>query len=297
MNIHTIQFNIGDFLSGVMQMDAVEIGAYTMLIMAHYQTGVEGIEDNDATLRMITKTTPKVWKRIKDKVMKKFDLIDGYWKHDRIINDVEKMQAKSEKKPSKDDIGIPKKTVEKPLLASQVENKSLNLNEKDLPNTIPNTQYPIKDKKLIKKKSEFEEFWKLCPRKVGKGDAEGKYWKARQSETHELLMSAMARHAREVKGKEREYIPHPATWLSKKRYFDEPETPDIEPITDWPQWKHKLAAKIGEDNVKSWFTGAIANDRGIYVAKRFNLERINERYLPAIKSAFGEDYEVKMRTK
>ena len=156
MSINYIQFHIGDFLSGVMHMDGAEIGAYTMMIMAHYQTQYKGLPDDDKKLMRITRTNPKVWKRIKDTVLEKFYLEDGFWKHERVISEIDKIKAKSgtgrprnneqdsESEPTKVDVGNPKVDLEKPLLGTQVENKSLKINDSQKTNQEPitNNQYP-----------------------------------------------------------------------------------------------------------------------------------------------------------
>lgn len=78
--------------------------------------------------------------------------------------------------------------------------------------------------------TEFEEFWKHYPRKVGKREAFAK-WKARlkQGETPERLLQACINYAKECKrlGTEKQFIKHPKTFLSDKRpyedYIDYPE--------------------------------------------------------------------------
>ncbi len=297
MNIHTIQFNIGDFLSGVMQMDAAEIGAYTMLIMAHYQEGLDGIEDDDIIMRKVTRTNPKVWKRIKKNVLKKFYLENGYWKHHRVVSEVMKMLSKSSGgRPRKDDVGVPKQSVAKPLLESQVENKPLKSKETKKPNTIPSNTINNKNKKLPKNKHEFEEFWKLCPRKVGKGKAREKYWLARNEIKHDAMQTAIRQHAYEVKKGEveTEFIPHPATWLHQERYFDEGAMPDAEPMTEWPKWKHALATTIGEHSVKAWFSGVIPDGSVMWVPKKFQRDRIERDYSSGITQALGKQYTIKL---
>ena len=80
------------------------------------------------------------------------------------------------------------------------------------------------NKKEIPHDEEFEKFWKLYPRKVGKKDALEK-WNARLAEgvTVEELMNALNNYNRQITENhtEEKYIKHPSTFLSKKRYFDD----------------------------------------------------------------------------
>lgn len=90
-----------------------------------------------------------------------------------------------------------------------------------------NNQEPYK-KKSIKEK-EFEEFWKHCPKKVGKGDARKKYGKALEKTTHLELLVAIRSHNEQMNGRDKQYIPNPSTWLNQERWLDETaENTDID---------------------------------------------------------------------
>lgn len=73
--------------------------------------------------------------------------------------------------------------------------------------------------------SPFEELWELFPRKVGKDDALRVWKKIRGRIEHDALKAAISKHAALVAGKEKQYIPHPATWLNDGRWQDE----DLQP--------------------------------------------------------------------
>lgn len=72
--------------------------------------------------------------------------------------------------------------------------------------------------------TEFEEFWKHYPRKVGKREAFAK-WKTRlkQGETPERLLQACINYAKECKrlGTEKQFIKHPKTFLSDKKPYED----------------------------------------------------------------------------
>jgi uncharacterized protein YdaU (DUF1376 family) len=269
-------------------MDGTEIGAYTMLIVAHYQAGECGLPLEDKKLMQITHTTPKVWRRIKETVLEKFSIEGDRITHDRIVEDLQKMKEKAGPGRGKKSInGIHSETLQSPVTDSQQKNKSLNLNDtqKTTPNPITHTH---KKKKIQKKESEFEEFWNLCPRRVGKGAAREKYWKAREKIQREDLNRAIKRHAREVKGKEKEFIPHPSTWLHQERYHDETTIPESEPITEWAPWKKALAAQIGEHNVKGWFAGVVKLGDTFKVPRRFQVDKIKNEFGIELEKIFGK---------
>ena len=63
--IHTIRLNIGDFLGGTSYMTATEVGAYMRLLIAHYNSGEEGLKDDDVFLKRIVGTDMRQWKKMK----------------------------------------------------------------------------------------------------------------------------------------------------------------------------------------------------------------------------------------
>lgn len=74
--------------------------------------------------------------------------------------------------------------------------------------------------------SDFEAFWSLYPRKVGKGAAEKAYAKAVKLTTPDVLSEAAQALAAERNGKDPQYTPHPATWLNQRRWEDvKPDSP------------------------------------------------------------------------
>lgn len=85
-----VQLHVGDFIGAVLHMDATEVGAYTMLLLAHYQAGEIGLPDDDKKLARIAKVSTKTWARIKPVVMDKFYLENAFWKNSRAVNEFQK---------------------------------------------------------------------------------------------------------------------------------------------------------------------------------------------------------------
>lgn len=79
--------------------------------------------------------------------------------------------------------------------------------------------------------SRFDDFWEVCPRKIGKDAAEKAWPKALKEADAEILICAMRGFAQKSAVTEERFIPAPATWLVQKRWLDEegsgaPLTPD-----------------------------------------------------------------------
>lgn len=77
--------------------------------------------------------------------------------------------------------------------------------------------------------AEFDRFWSLYPRRVGKKAARTAYGRARRTATVEQIARALRSQLPDLQAKELQYVPHPSTWLNQGRWEDdllqEPEAP------------------------------------------------------------------------
>jgi hypothetical protein len=70
---------------------------------------------------------------------------------------------------------------------------------------------------------EFAAFWERYPRKVGKGHARKAYAKALRQVSHDGIMYGLSVQITGMTAKDKQYIPHPATWLNREGWDDESE--------------------------------------------------------------------------
>jgi hypothetical protein len=68
---------------------------------------------------------------------------------------------------------------------------------------------------------DFDEWYAVYPRHVGRGQARKAYRAARRKADAAQLLAGAKSAAREFGGKEPQYIPHPATWLNGERWDDD----------------------------------------------------------------------------
>ena len=68
---------------------------------------------------------------------------------------------------------------------------------------------------------DFERWWKIYPRKVGKYKAAPLFAKVCNRMNFDELMDATIRFAQSMDGQEKRFIPHPTTWLNQERWNDE----------------------------------------------------------------------------
>ena len=97
----------------------------------------------------------------------------------------------------------------------------------------------------------FERFWAAYPRKVSKKMAL-KSWLRLSLKDQELALEALPKHVEfwKVAQTELQYIPHPSTWLSQERFFDELELPKpkLAVVPAWwtsEQGTIAMASKLG----------------------------------------------------
>ena len=71
------------------------------------------------------------------------------------------------------------------------------------------------------KRTSFDEFWEIFPRKTGKGEARKSFEKALKKTTLEIILESARRYALDP-NREDKYTCHPATWLNQERWDDDP---------------------------------------------------------------------------
>ena len=81
--------------------------------------------------------------------------------------------------------------------------------------------------------SQFDEWWSMVPKKVGRGQAEKAFCAALKKSDFQTLKDGIAAYKKSVNGTDPKYIKHPATWLNSQCWLDEPVKPKA-PVTMGP---------------------------------------------------------------
>jgi hypothetical protein len=68
---------------------------------------------------------------------------------------------------------------------------------------------------------DFEKFWEVYPRKVGKGAALTSFKKAVKKTEASVIIGAVIDYVQSGKMPDMQYIPYPATWLNQERWNDD----------------------------------------------------------------------------
>lgn len=80
----------------------------------------------------------------------------------------------------------------------------------------------------------FETFWSLYPRKMSRKDAL-KAWLSTSESNRELAVKVLPVHIKywQAEGREKTFIPYPATWLRAESFHDEIEMPEPKATHAW----------------------------------------------------------------
>lgn len=98
---------------------------------------------------------------------------------------------------------------------------------------------------------DFEQFWTTFPRKEGKKDAM-KAWHSMNEGQKFAAREAVAVHVKfwDLSGREKHYMPMPATWLRGERWADELEMPKPKEVTDaWWTSNEGISRKAKESGI------------------------------------------------
>lgn len=104
-------------------------------------------------------------------------------------------------------------TLENPTLENRItKEQNLIKNKKELRNIDHQTSFEV----------DFDHFWNLYPRKVGKETARVAWAKALEKASVDEVVAGVFRFANDPNLPDKVFIPHPATWLNQGRWDDEP---------------------------------------------------------------------------
>lgn len=210
------QFYPSDFMAGTAHLDAEAIGCYLLLLCFQW---MHGFVPSDASqrARICRKSTPEfapLWDSISDKFVVSDD---GCLRNERMEVVRGNQLAVSEKRREAGRLGgkaNAKQTVKQKRTkgSMKVEDRRLKYTSKEI-------------------ESAFADWWELVPKKTARGEALKRYESAVDrlidrpdiADPIAFLANRMALFAKSDKAKG-QYCPHPATWLNKDQFDDDPAT-------------------------------------------------------------------------
>jgi uncharacterized protein YdaU (DUF1376 family) len=215
---------VADYLADTAHLSAAESGAYLHLIMHYWRHG--GLPNNDELLRRVSRMTRGEWRSSKTILAAFFS--DG-WRHKRIeleLTEAERLSAAGRR-------GGLASGAARRAKAERSLNDPANDQANDQPTNGEALQPPspesFSDEKLSRECADAwpegyqEIFWKAYPRRIGRKAALDRLDAIARSGAvaWPVLIGAVRRFAASVKGKDIEFVAHPATWLDAGRWDDE----------------------------------------------------------------------------
>ena len=217
--MHYYQHHIGDFIKATARLSDSQTMAYLRLLWMYYDTEKPlildtellafqigtSIQDTELLLRTFFILTDEGWKQTRCEE----EILDY-----REFRNKKSMAGKASAEQRKNTRSTP---VEQPFNDSSTD-VQLTTNHKPITNiNIYNDQ--------------FDEFWKIYPKKVSKESAKKAWLKIKPNDD---LVAKITKAVKDQKLSEREqqFIPHAATWLSAKRWEDEVTTIQ-KPMMGW----------------------------------------------------------------
>lgn len=228
---------VADYLGDTHHLGALEHGAYLLLLMAMWRAG-GSLPAMDANLAKLARCTPDQWSEIRDSVLPFFKRSRGRLAHKRLTEELAKYESTSGKRSEAGKQGgrpkSSKNNEDQEAIALSDESNcrhNQNQNQKEEISEA-NASSP-----RAARSADFTTFWSAYPNKVAKVAAEKAYAKAIRSisgpDPPSVILAGVERAKASRQWREG-FIPHPATWLNRGSWDDQP----AEVIPPPPQPRH-----------------------------------------------------------
>lgn len=89
-----MQLYVADYLADTAHLNAEEHGAYLLLLMNYWQRGKPLVDDNER-LAIVARTLNERWTTVRKALEEFFDIRDGFWFHNRMERDLEKVNSQT----------------------------------------------------------------------------------------------------------------------------------------------------------------------------------------------------------
>lgn len=254
-----IRFFVGDYIASTSHLTTEQHGAYMLIIFAMWNSG--GYLPNDpAKLARIARLSVRRWQSISDDIFAFFEVESSHITQERLRSELQNVLENVAKKSAAGKIGNAVKslkikerasadagasaTANEPAEALQPVRNSYSYPQSETysesethpdpkPQSEVSSDFSLSIEANLETANEkyteksFDEFWKQCPRKVGKGIARSHYRKIINNRTANPsdLLSGIMRYSLERRGEDPRFTQHPATWLKGEGWLNEPAPP------------------------------------------------------------------------
>lgn len=213
------------YIADTQHLTNEEHGVYFRLLMFAWRTKTCSLPNDDKRLATMVGVTAGKWAKLKPIIMGFWSLENEQWTQKKQLSQrafVEKSRKQKSFAGKASAKAKSLKTKDQDLTAAPTAKPTARQQSK----TITNTR--VKDKSLTTPLTpkgelvgEFERFWEYYPRKVGKGNAQKAFIKARGKAELVEIAVPLKHFVENLNGTEMSKIPHAATWLNQERWLDD----------------------------------------------------------------------------
>lgn len=214
------------WLAGVMNLTLEERGAYDTLIEVLYsRDGNLPPDQEEAIMSRACGVRPQMWRRLRSSLIAKGKIhpqTDGKLTANRVRKEVETATKLIEKMRGLRQIQLQNQTLSAGDTARTTTSTSTSTKKESTPIGPKPVQLALVPEapRASRLDSEFKDFYGLYPRKEAPRAAEKAFIAARKRGQFEDIMAGLKRAI--PKWDDPKYIPHPASWLNKDRWLDQP---------------------------------------------------------------------------
>ena len=221
------------YLADTRHLSTTEHGAYLMLLMVAWRRPDCDLPDDDKILARFAGLTSTQWKRMKPTIMEFWNLENERWTQKRLLKERVFVRRQCEQRSTAANARWLKLKESDNAAASPPQcgrNAPTPTPSSIVVDTSVSTTPPNEDlgKREPSPDDLFESWYKMYPRKVGKGGARKAFKSALKKADYETLCRGRDAFIEEAVGKDKSFIPYAATWLNQERWTDDQK--DINPI-------------------------------------------------------------------
>lgn len=220
------QFHVGDYIAHTSHLTPLEDLVYRRLLDLCYMREKPLPPETQSVSRLIRLGSEEETKAVQTVLNEFFVLTEKGWTNARVEVEINKANHRSDvarkngkaggrpRKTQQEPSGFQKKTQREPS-GNPVESYPIPNTQDPIPNTPPRPQGGVA--------AAFERFWSAYPKKIGKGQAEKAFVKARLNGSLPAVLQALEDQKRSEQWQKEngQFVPNPATWLNQRRWEDE----------------------------------------------------------------------------
>lgn len=299
-NDYFYEWNPVLFRKATRHLTALQRGIYRDLIDEYMETR-EPLPASDIALANIARISVEEWTHAKKEILEFFEEKDGKLFQEYCNEKLDRQDtfAKKRSKASRKAASKRWEHKRKPKMPDacepQCEPDAIGMPQNAKGKERKGRKEIFKEKNLTEE--DFGRFWEAYPRdrRGNREKALGAYCRALERAKAGEIQTGLERYAKSeevAKG----YAKGAQAWLNDDRWASDykttpggglPDKPKIE-TGDWPDWKKKLAARIGETNVFSWFS-EVSFENGVFkIPKPFQRQKIQTEFLIDLEAVFGD---------